>query len=83
MGPSQAEWVKSVQRRIGVTSTVLRSMKSVKLAGLSKSMGELLQAERMRELKRALKFRWVMVLTNAVCMKNLAIYTKHALLIVS
>jgi ATP-binding cassette subfamily C (CFTR/MRP) protein 1 len=66
MGPSQAEWVKSVQRRIGVTSTILRSMKSVKLAGLAVSMGDLIQAERVRELKRALKFRWVLVLTNAV-----------------
>jgi ATP-binding cassette subfamily C (CFTR/MRP) protein 1 len=65
MGPNQAEWVKSVQRRIGVTSTILRSMKSVKLAGLATSMGDLIQAERRRELKKALKFRWVMVLTNA------------------
>jgi ATP-binding cassette subfamily C (CFTR/MRP) protein 1 len=67
MGPNQAEWVKSVQRRVGVTSTVLRSMKSVKLAGLAASMGELLQAERGRELKKAIKFRRIMVWTNAVC----------------
>lgn len=66
MGPSQAEWVKSVQRRIGVTSSVLRSMKSVKLAGLVASMGELLQAERIRELQKALAFRIVLVLANAV-----------------
>lgn len=67
MGPYQAEWVKSVQRRVGVTSTVLRSMKSVKLAGLATSMGNLLQAERGRELKKALKFRRINVWTNAVC----------------
>jgi ATP-binding cassette, subfamily C (CFTR/MRP), member 1 len=66
MGPSQAEWVTSIQRRIGVTSSVLRSMKSVKLAGLVASMGELLQAERIREIQKALKFRKVIVLTNSV-----------------
>ncbi|TLD36942.1 P-loop containing nucleoside triphosphate hydrolase protein [Venturia nashicola] len=65
MGPSQAAWVKAVARRIGVTSSILRSMKSVKLAGLATSMGELLQAERVHELKMALKFRWLMVITQA------------------
>lgn len=67
MGPSQAAWVKAVGRRIGVTSSILRSMKSVKLAGLATSMGELLQAERVHELKMALKFRWLMVITQAFC----------------
>jgi len=67
MGPSQAAWVKAVGRRIGVTSSILRSMKSVKLAGLATSMGELLQAERVYELKMALKFRWLMVITQAFC----------------
>jgi hypothetical protein len=42
-------------------------MKSVKLAGLVASMGELLQAERIREIGKALKFRKVIVLTNSVC----------------
>jgi hypothetical protein len=70
MGPSQAEWVKSVQRRIGVTSSILRSMKSVKLAGLVSSMGDLIQAERIREIKKALKFRSIMVLTNSVCTQS-------------
>lgn len=68
MGPSQAAWVKAVGRRVGVTSSILRSMKSVKLAGLATSMGELLQAERVHELKMALKFRWLMVITQAFCM---------------
>ncbi|KAF2671106.1 P-loop containing nucleoside triphosphate hydrolase protein [Microthyrium microscopicum] len=66
MGPNQGEWVKSVQRRVGVTSSVLRSMKSVKLAGLASSMGKLLQEERVRELSKALKFRRLLVFTNAV-----------------
>lgn len=70
MGPSQASWVKAVGRRIGVTSSILRSMKSVKLAGLATSMGELLQAERVHELKMALKFRWLMVITQAFCMSH-------------
>jgi ATP-binding cassette, subfamily C (CFTR/MRP), member 1 len=66
IGPSQGEWVKSVQRRVGVTSSILRSMKSVKLAGLVVSMGDLVQAERIREIRKAMKYRMYTVITNSV-----------------
>jgi ATP-binding cassette subfamily C (CFTR/MRP) protein 1 len=74
MGPSQAAWIASVQRRVGVTSTVLRSMKAVKLAGLVTSMGDLLIAERYREIQKALKFRRIMVITQAFGACRLASY---------
>jgi ATP-binding cassette subfamily C (CFTR/MRP) protein 1 len=66
MGPRQAQWVKAVQRRVSICSSVLRSMKSVKLTGLSVSMSELIQSERVRELQMAKKFRGLTVWVNVV-----------------
>jgi ATP-binding cassette subfamily C (CFTR/MRP) protein 1 len=66
MGPRQSTWVKAVQKRIAITSTVLRSMKSVKMMGLSDSMEELLQNERVNELKLAKPFRWLIVWLNVL-----------------
>ena len=67
-GPRQAVWVQAVQRRVGQTSSILRSMKSVKLAGLADSMIELLQSERIRELNLGSKFRWIIIWQNAISM---------------
>ena len=66
MGPRQASWMEAVQRRVGQTSSILRLMKSVKLAGLSDSMIDLLQSERIRELNIGIRFRWLMVWQNGV-----------------
>jgi ATP-binding cassette, subfamily C (CFTR/MRP), member 1 len=63
-GSRQGKWVEAVQRRIGVTSTVLRSMKSIKLAGLVDSMSDLLHNERVRELDLAKSFRVIITLAN-------------------
>jgi ATP-binding cassette subfamily C (CFTR/MRP) protein 1 len=66
MGPRQAQWVRAVQRRVGICSTVLRSMKSVKLTGLVVSMSDLVQSERIRELQMAKQFRALSVWVNLV-----------------
>jgi ATP-binding cassette subfamily C (CFTR/MRP) protein 1 len=66
MGPRQMIWVKAIQRRVGICSSVLRSMKSVKLTGLVESMSELVQSERVRELKMAKQFRLLSVWVNVV-----------------
>ena len=66
MGPKQGAWVQAVQSRVGAASFVLGSIKSIKLAGLTSSMINLLQLERKKELDMAKKFRWLMVLTTTV-----------------
>jgi ATP-binding cassette subfamily C (CFTR/MRP) protein 1 len=62
-------WVKAVQRRVGIASTVIRQMKSVKLSGLVEGMAQLVQSERIRELYMAKQFRglsvWVNTLSSA------------------
>jgi hypothetical protein len=69
-GPRQALWVQAMQRRVGQTSSVLRSMKSVKLAGLADEMIELLQSERIRELNIGRSFRWTIVWQNSIGTSN-------------
>jgi hypothetical protein len=62
----QKVWMEAIGRRIKFTSSLLRSMKSVKLAGLVELTGNFLQNERVRELKLASKARWLMVWQNVV-----------------
>jgi ATP-binding cassette subfamily C (CFTR/MRP) protein 1 len=65
-GSRQGKWVQAIQRRVGVTSTVLRSMKSIKLAGLVDSIIDLLHNERVRELDMAKSFRVIITWNNVV-----------------
>ncbi|RDI88468.1 hypothetical protein Vi05172_g1477 [Venturia inaequalis] len=73
-GSRQGKWVEAIQRRVGIASTVLRSMKSIKLAGLVHSMNDLLHNERVRELNLAKSFRaittWNNVVSNAPGLLN-------------
>jgi ATP-binding cassette, subfamily C (CFTR/MRP), member 1 len=57
MGPRQKEWIKGIQRRVGMTSSMLGSMKSVKMMGLSDCLSENLQNQRLFELELSKKFR--------------------------
>lgn len=66
-GSRQGKWVEAIQRRVGIASTVLRSMKSIKLAGLVHSMNDLLHNERVRELNLAKSFRAITTWNNVVC----------------
>ncbi|KAF2663667.1 hypothetical protein BT63DRAFT_465330 [Microthyrium microscopicum] len=66
MGPKQAAWVGAVQSRVGVASSILGSIKSIKMTGLVNTMSDLLQNKREEELKLARKFRWIMVLTTCI-----------------
>jgi hypothetical protein len=62
----QKVWMEAISRRVKFTSSLLRSMKSVKLAGLVELTANFLQNERVRELGLASKARWLMVWQNLV-----------------
>jgi ATP-binding cassette subfamily C (CFTR/MRP) protein 1 len=57
IGPRQAQWVKAIQRRVGITSSLLGSMKSVKMMGLSNTLFDTLDSHRIRELNMSKRFR--------------------------
>ncbi|KAL2071871.1 hypothetical protein VTL71DRAFT_13106 [Oculimacula yallundae] len=67
IGPRQKSWIAAVQTRVGMTSSMLGSMKSVKMMGLSNIMSETLQTQRLRELDLSKSFRvmgmWRMILS--------------------
>jgi ATP-binding cassette subfamily C (CFTR/MRP) protein 1 len=59
-------WVQAVQRRVGLTTTTLQLMKSIKLAGLSESMIKLLQSERIREVNLGIGVQKYVCIMNIV-----------------
>ncbi|KAF8857368.1 putative multidrug resistance protein [Acephala macrosclerotiorum] len=67
VGPRQRQWVAAIQRRVSMTSSMLGSMKSVKMMGLSDILTDTLQSQRVRELDLSKHFRvmglWRMMLS--------------------
>jgi ATP-binding cassette subfamily C (CFTR/MRP) protein 1 len=67
IGARQREWVKAIQRRVGITSSMLGSMKSVKMMGLSDKLFDTLQSQRVRELELSKKFRVMNIWRIILC----------------
>ncbi|GKZ48059.1 hypothetical protein AbraIFM66951_011809 [Aspergillus brasiliensis] len=67
MPARQKVWVGAIQRRVSIISTALKSMKSVKMLGLSEVLANSLQAQRERELDLSRDFRWLIVWLNVMC----------------
>jgi ATP-binding cassette subfamily C (CFTR/MRP) protein 1 len=65
-GKKRGVWLEATQRRVGLTSTILGSMKSVKLGGMSQTSAELIQKARVLEVSKANSFRWLTVWQNTV-----------------
>ena len=69
-GKRRGIWLAAMQKRIGLTSKVLGSMKSIKLSGMSESLAKRLQMERVHEISKANSFRWLTVWQNTVGKKH-------------
>lgn len=67
MSNRQKIWNGAIQRRIGMTSTMLGSMKNVKMMGLSGFMAHNIQEQRIHELKKAAGYRWTVLGSNVAC----------------
>ena len=65
-GDSQRAWMSGVQKRVGLTSTVIASMKNLKISGLSTAVGDFVQNLRVEELAAGVRFRRI-VLIAALC----------------
>lgn len=55
-GDSQREWMAGVQKRVGLTATVIASMKHLKISGLSDAVGGFVQKLRVEELAAGTRF---------------------------
>lgn len=60
----QRSWNEATQARISMTSSILGSMKSIKMLGISDFIFNDIQRLRKKELDAAGRVRWMMVLYN-------------------
>lgn len=67
IAPRQKEWVKAIQRRVGMTASMLGNMKSVKMMGLGDILFDTLQSQRVRELDLSKRFRVMMMWRMLLC----------------
>lgn len=63
VGPRQKAWVERIQKRVGLTSTVVSHMKSFKASGLASPVGQSVQRMRMDELATGSAFRLIIAFT--------------------
>jgi hypothetical protein len=66
MPARQKIWMGAIEQRVSIISATLKSMKSVKILGLSNCIGGMLQSRRKLELDLSRKFRWLIVWLNVV-----------------
>ncbi|KAH7370165.1 putative ABC multidrug transporter [Rhexocercosporidium sp. MPI-PUGE-AT-0058] len=60
-GDSQRAWMAGVQKRVGLTATVITRMKNLKASGLSTVIGGFVQHLRVEELAKGNRFRKIEV----------------------
>lgn len=60
-GDSQRAWMARVQTRIGLTATIIASMKNLKISGLSAAVGDFVQKLRVEELAAGARFRRIFI----------------------
>ncbi|KAK4185165.1 canalicular multispecific organic anion transporter 1 [Podospora australis] len=65
-GPRQKAWMEKIQKRVGLTSSILGQMKHLKISGLAVPVEEAIQGLRIDELNAGARFRTVLVYSSAV-----------------
>ncbi|KAH8804690.1 ABC transporter-like protein [Xylogone sp. PMI_703] len=66
IGPARMVWNRGIQKRVGVTSSVLGHMKGIKMMGLADYILQKVQGLRVTELNLSKKFRGMIVWLNTV-----------------
>lgn len=61
-GDSQRAWMAGVQKRVGLTATVIASMKNLKISGLSVAVRDFVQRLRVEELAAGAQFRKIVII---------------------
>lgn len=66
-GDAQKQWIERVQKRLAVTSSMLRDMKVVQMLGLSDVLERTISQLRIAEIKTSMHFRKLVVWQIALC----------------
>lgn len=72
-GPRQKIWMEEIQKRVGLTSTVVGQMKNLKISGLAAPIGKLIQQMRIDELRAGARFRMILSFTATLGVTPLCI----------
>jgi len=64
--PRQRRWMQAIQKRVGVTSGVISSIKSIKFSGLTDVVTQDIQDSRVAEIKDQKSFRHLQVIMIAL-----------------
>jgi ABC-type multidrug transport system fused ATPase/permease subunit len=59
---AQRAWMTRVQKRVGLTATIIASMKNLKISGLTTAIGSFVQKLRLEELASASRFRVILII---------------------
>jgi ABC-type multidrug transport system fused ATPase/permease subunit len=65
--------MEKIQKRVGLTSSMVMNMKNLKISGLTVPVEDLIQNMRVEELKKASRYRTVFVIVNAIGYTPLAL----------
>jgi ABC-type multidrug transport system fused ATPase/permease subunit len=65
-GPRQKLWMEKIQKRVGMTSSIIAQMKHLKISGLAETVEEAIQSMRLDELRAGSSFRTLLVLAATV-----------------
>lgn len=72
-GPRQKIWMEEIQKRVGLTSTVVGQMKNLKMSGLAAPISKLIQQMRVDELRAGARFRMILSFTATLGVTPLCI----------
>lgn len=59
--------MEAIEKRVGVTSSMLGSMKGVKMSGLSDKMSNIISKLRLAEIASARRYRTMLVYVVTLC----------------
>ncbi|KAK7931511.1 ABC multidrug transporter [Apiospora marii] len=65
-GDAQRKWMAAIQRRVGLTSTVIANTKNLKLSGLTQPVANSIQQLRIDEIASGSRFRQLLI-ASAFC----------------
>ncbi|KAK4553453.1 hypothetical protein LTR86_009510 [Recurvomyces mirabilis] len=63
---AQKAWMEEVQRRVGLTATLIAKMKNIRIAGLTSPVFEAIQKARVNELKRSSRVRTLAITATTI-----------------
>ncbi|PYI34585.1 ABC transporter [Aspergillus indologenus CBS 114.80] len=66
VGPKQIAWMQAIQKRVGHTSTVIATMKHLRISGLTQPVEDSIRALRRDELHAGGKFRTFLVISVGI-----------------